>query len=833
MTELTQTMQDAAVPVAESGASSVTPEAAKGPKPAGRWAVRINYDPDDGSRQRDFEVPNEQYLKRYQARETIKPENAEPVAPEFYGVVMDPVYTGRRFLRWKPLALKTFAEARDYFANGNGRRKRFIEQFGIDSFGINDPDFTTPGLSPTRLIDAGEFVPLIAGPFYKQLYIYDYLLMHARAFQLVNHNALAAAAVKIMTRFTLGRGLSFHIKDDESRKVWQEFWERNKLRDKSRVLAWDLAWQGELLIRYYERPGPRGFLSVRPLDASTCWEVVTDPEDVDEVYYYHFQWPCLRGDVRIACLDGTNPTLAELAGRDISKKAPLWVYSYDAKRRRVVPGKAVKCWRAGRKRCVEVELDNGEKIVASHDHPFLLRDGRYVWAERLTPRDSLMPLYRRQGYEEVWQPDGRWEPTHHVVAEYAQGRKRRRGEVVHHLNENRASNTPDNLAFVPKRVHDAETSARRWANPDLAIQREHWVETMRRAMTTHWKQGTYRHLTGAGARRRFTGWRKNIAAGVAASWADADKRERRFAAMRQSWAPGSRRNARIATAASTRARNGQVAPKNHKIVAVRPAGTHVVYDLQVECHHNFALAAGVFTHNTPYQIWVTGNIPVSKYIVQQVPPTNVQHLKLNVSAQERRGRSDLLPAMPWFKRFGDFYSGQTVKALLEANLVWKVKIKGDQADVDAFLSNPAFTELPPPGGMWIENESVDLTAQSATMTANRGSMGIGQQLASVIATSLNLPNEYFNIEAGAPSRATALVRTDPAVKAIEDRQQRLKEVLEEMYDRVQTAALQAGRIGRRAARTEPEVGPGEEDAPETLLPPGAGARTRARLVRLR
>ncbi len=528
MTELTQTMQDAAVPVEPAAGVTLEAEAPKLPKPAGRWAVKIQYDPDDGFRQRDFEVPTEEYVKRYQAREAIRPERGEPVNPGFYGVVMDPVYERRRFSRWKPVALNSLAEARTYFTIGSGRRKRFIEQFGIDSFGINDPDFTTPGLSPTRLIDAGEFVPLLAGPFYKQLYIYDYLLMHARAFQLVNHNALAAAAVKIMTRFTLGRGLSFHIKDDEARRVWEEFWERNRVRDKARVMAWDLAWQGELLVRYYEPPGRRGYLSMRPLDASTCWEVVTDPEDVDEVYYYHFQWP------------------------------------------------------------------------------------------------------------------------------------------------------------------------------------------------------------------------------------------------------------------------------------------------------------------TPYQVWVTGNIPVSKYIVQQVPPTNIQHLKLNVSAQERRGRSDLLPAMPWFKRFGDFYSGQTVKALLEANLVWKVKIKGDQADVDAFLSNPAFTELPPPGGMWIENEAVDLTAQSAVMTANRGSLGIGQQLASVIATSLNLPNEYFNIEAGAPSRATALVRTDPAVKSIEDRQQRLKETLEEMYDRVQTAALMAGRISRRAARAEPDTGPGEDGAPETLLPPGADEPvTRARLVRLR
>ena len=344
----------------------------------------------------------------------------------------------------------------------------------------------------------------------KQLYIYDYLYMHARAFQLTNHNALAASAVKMLTNFTLGRGLSFHIKNPKCAAIWSEFWGRNKMRQRIRQAARDLTWQGELLWKYDEKQ--RGFLTLHNLDPSTCWEIVTDPEDIDHVYYYHFQW------------------------------------------------------------------------------------------------------------------------------------------------------------------------------------------------------------------------------------------------------------------------------------------------------------------STPYQIYIQGAIPVTRYIIKQVPPTNIQHLRINCSSQEKRGRSDLLPAMPWLKRFDDFYTGETLKKVLEANLVWKIKVKGDQQDVDAFLANPSLTQLPPPGGVWIENESVDLqAAQGQVGTGARGQSTIGDELGNIVAASLNLPGEYFNISgARGGAKATALVKTSPSVKMIEDRQQLFREEIEEMYDRVLSSALVARRLSKQDIHGDPESGPGDDDDPHAM-----------------
>lgn len=477
-------------------------------KPAGRWAVQIKYDPDKGCREEDFLAPADEYAKRFNIYESYKirdeqgKETDKACTPELDAVMLEPVKESKR---WRPQRITSAKAMKQFFESDPGRLKQMIEQTGL-SF---DSDLDRTGsLSATNLIDR-EFVPIMFGPFYKQLYIYDYLLMHGRAFQLKNHNALAAAATKIMTRFTLGRGVSFHIKHNQAKEVWDEFWKRNNMRKKIRLIAADLCWQGEMLLRYYEPMD--GMMTLRVLDASTCWEIITDPEDIEVVYYYHFQWP------------------------------------------------------------------------------------------------------------------------------------------------------------------------------------------------------------------------------------------------------------------------------------------------------------------TPYQIWVSGQIPIMRYVVQQVPPTNIQHFKINVSAMEKRGRTDFFPGMSWLKRYDDYYNGQTVKSVLEANLVWKVKVKGDQADVDAFMQNPQFTELPPPGAVWVENEAVELTATSAVLTSSRGSMGIGQQLAAAFALSLNLPNEYFNVEGGAGgAKATALVRTDPAVKAVEDRQQIVKEEVEEMYDRVISSAILAGRISRDAGKHDPEMVKGDP----SMIPAG-------------
>ena len=97
---------------------------------------------------------------------------------------------------------------------------------------------------------------------------------------------------------------------------------------------------------------------------------------------------------------------------------------------------------------------------------------------------------------------------------------------------------------------------------------------------------------------------------------------------------------------------------------------------------------------------------------------------------------------------------------------------------------------------------------SAVMTAAGRGGDVGQEIANVFMASINLPGEYVNISANEGSaRATALVKTDPAVKTIEEKQQVLKEVIMEMYERVLAAGVVAKRLDpKKAAKaSQPEI----------------------------
>lgn len=104
---------------------------------------------------------------------------------------------------------------------------------------------------------------------------------------------------------------------------------------------------------------------------------------------------CLHPDTRIKLLDGTNPTVAEMKER-FDKGERLYVYSADGKGD-FKPGEVEKVWVAKTARdFVKVTLDDGQEILTTPDHPYMLRNGEYMEAEGLA---AGMPLMHVDGAE--------------------------------------------------------------------------------------------------------------------------------------------------------------------------------------------------------------------------------------------------------------------------------------------------------------------------------------------------------------------------------------------------------------------------------------------------
>ncbi len=174
---------------------------------------------------------------------------------------------------------------------------------------------------------------------------------------------------------------------------------------------------------------------------------------------------CFSGDTRVALVDGTAPTLEEMARRHDTGEL-FWGYSIGANGRLIVTMLEAPRF-IGRDSLLEIVLDNGEVVRATPDHEFMRRDGRMVEANALRAGDALMPLYREcaRGYEMVYQPlTGHLYPTHrladewnvrHDIYEEAPGTHR------HHMDFDRANNRPSNIVRMEAaehiRLHNSES----------------------------------------------------------------------------------------------------------------------------------------------------------------------------------------------------------------------------------------------------------------------------------------------------------------------------------------------------------------------------------------
>ena len=158
---------------------------------------------------------------------------------------------------------------------------------------------------------------------------------------------------------------------------------------------------------------------------------------------------CLSGSTKVSLLNGTEVPIKDLQGKD-----PFYIYSYDKLSGKIVPGLAHSVRLTGKQvNTLKVTLDNGETVVCTPDHPWMLRDGSYLQAKNLTPGTSLMPLYRSEdskGYETLLDPSSdEYFKTHQVSAKWFYGDdvyKFTKGRtVIHHRDFNKRNNDPNNL----------------------------------------------------------------------------------------------------------------------------------------------------------------------------------------------------------------------------------------------------------------------------------------------------------------------------------------------------------------------------------------------------
>lgn len=124
-----------------------------------------------------------------------------------------------------------------------------------------------------------EFTPTYGGPFNKQLYLYDYLTMHARAFEIKNHNPVAKRIIDLLSQYAFGKRFKARCKDSKKQKIWDKFNKDFKIVHRvCKFWAREYATYGEFM---FDKK------SMNSIDPSTVWDIITDPDDITKVYYYY------------------------------------------------------------------------------------------------------------------------------------------------------------------------------------------------------------------------------------------------------------------------------------------------------------------------------------------------------------------------------------------------------------------------------------------------------------------------------------------------------------------------------------------------------------------
>lgn len=179
-------------------------------------------------------------------------------------------------------------------------------------------------------------------------------------------------------------------------------------------------------------------------------------------------------------------------------------------------------------------------------------------------------------------------------------------------------------------------------------------------------------------------------------------------------------------------------------------------------------------YNTQYQLYSAPGAPISKYIINQLPPELVTHTKVNVTSYEKRGRSDLLSAMLYFKYYEDYCQAKLARAKNEAAFIWDVSIDGDDNDVLNYINTTENIVDVPPGSENVHNKAITRTPLSPTF-GKAGGDQIAKDILSYVAMSVTIPGTYFGtMDTAGGTKAGALVATEPVAKKMAERQLKME-----------------------------------------------------------
>jgi hypothetical protein len=169
-------------------------------------------------------------------------------------------------------------------------------------------------------------------------------------------------------------------------------------------------------------------------------------------------------------------------------------------------------------------------------------------------------------------------------------------------------------------------------------------------------------------------------------------------------------------------------------------------------------------------------------------PADLRHYAINRLVGTVRGQGDLVPLLPWLRRYKDWLTDRVRINRYKGAFLWQVELK--TADRRQILARQAeLAEPPPPGSIVVHNEGEQWSAVQPNIDAQSAEPD-GRAMRLMIAAGAGLPL-HFLAEAEGSNRATAAEMGGPTLRHYERRQLYLGAVL---VDLASEAVRRSGRF---------------------------------------
>jgi DNA gyrase subunit B len=176
---------------------------------------------------------------------------------------------------------------------------------------------------------------------------------------------------------------------------------------------------------------------------------------------------CFFASTKVKLADGRSISMAELVAEDTQGIKNYCYTIQDSGHigiERILYPRITKT----NTKVIKLTLDNGEEIICTPDHKFMLRDKSYKEAKDLLTSDSLMPLYHKlskkskgeqtiSGYPMIWDVKNDKYTYSHMLADYYNLENKvyttSLGNNRHHIDFNKLNNNPSNIVRMKRDDH--------------------------------------------------------------------------------------------------------------------------------------------------------------------------------------------------------------------------------------------------------------------------------------------------------------------------------------------------------------------------------------------